>query len=224
MEPTTYPKDKIILYSYHRSSASWRVRNVLALKGIKYEYSAINLLKDEQKGDEYAKLNPMKRVPAIIIDGELLTESLPIMEYLDETRPEKKVYPADPILRAKVRAVCEICNSGMQPLQNLSVLRKIEKEYGQDQNAFATQFNIDGFKALESMLSKTAGKYCFGDEITAADCVVLPQVYGSSMRFGIKLEEYPTLDKIIKNLLEVQAFKDALPASQIDSPDYKGPQ
>ena len=224
MEPTEIPKDKVILYSYFRSSASWRVRTVLNLKGIKYEYVAVNLLKGEQKNPEYEKLNPFKKVPALIIDGQLFTESLPIMEYLDETRPEKKIYPSDPVLRQKVRAICELVNSGIQPLQNPGILNKVDKEFGHDSKAFAIHFNLEGFKALETMLSKTAGKYCFGDEITAADCVVLPQVYGSSLRFGIKLDDFPTLQKIVNNLLEVKEFKDALPSAMPDCPEDQKPK
>mgnify|MGYP000844790167 FL=1 len=219
MEPIEIPKDKVILYSYFRSSASWRVRTVLNFKGIQYEYAATDLAKGEQKTSEYERLNPMKKVPTLIIDGQLFTESIPIMEYLDETRPEKRLYPSNPVLRQKVRAICEVINSGIQPLQTRSVTNKIEKDYGQDSKAFAIHFNLEGFKALEQMLSKTAGKYCFGDEITAADCVLLPQVYGSMLRFNIKLTEFPTLEKIVKNLLEVQAFKDALPTAQPDCPE-----
>ena len=217
MEPTDIPKDKIILYSYYKSSSTWRVRNALNLKGIKYEKIVVNLLKS--KSPEYEKLNPFKKIPALIIDGEVFTESLPIIEYLDETRPEKKLYPTDPVLRQKVRTICEICNSGIQPLQNTGILNKVENEYGQDPKAFAAYYNLEGFKALETMLSKTAGKYCFGDEITAADCVLLPQVYGSVLRFGIKLAEFPIIEKIVNNLLEIQAFKDALPSAQSDYPE-----
>mgnify|MGYP000845496401 CR=1 FL=1 len=214
-------QSKVILYSFYRSSSAWRVRNVLNYKGIKYEYAAIDLLKGDQDNPEYEKLNPLKRAPVLIIDGQILIESLPIMEYLDETRPEKRIYPVDPVLRQQVRTICEIINSGIQPMQNTTFMDKIEKWFKQDPTPFVVHLNHEGFKILEKMLSKTAGRYCFGDEITAADCVLVPQVYGSAKRFGFGLTEYPIMEKIMNNLLEVQAFKDALPAAQ---PDYPGDQ
>mmetsp|Transcript_56250 Transcript_56250/g.64536 ORF Transcript_56250/g.64536 Transcript_56250/m.64536 type:complete len:223 (+) Transcript_56250:1-669(+) len=219
METKQISKDKVILYSFYRSSSAWRVRIALNLKGIKYEIAALNLFEGDQRNSEYELLNPRKMVPALIIDGDLLIESLPIIEYLEETRPERKLYPSDPLLRQKVRAICEICNSGIQPLQNLKVTNKVEKEYGQDHIAWVTYFNYEGFKALEQLLSKTAGKYCFGDEITAADCLVFPQVLGSVQRFGLSLKEYPTIQKIIDNLLTVQEFIDSLPKNQPDCPE-----
>ena len=120
---------KPILFNYWRSSASWRVRIVLAWKGIDYEYRCIHLLKDEQNAAEYKELNPMGRVPALIIDGHNLGESVAIMEYLEETRKERPLLPADPIKRAVVRQLVEIINSAVQPLQNISVLGKIGDEY-----------------------------------------------------------------------------------------------
>lgn len=212
------PKDNVILYSYYTSSAAWRVRAALNVKGIKYEYVPIDFAKEEQRSPEYENINPLKRVPALAIDGDLLVESLPIIEYLEETRPEKKLFPADPKLRQKVRMICEVCNSDIHPYQNRMVREKIEREYKQDPKAWAVYFNVEGFKALEKIVSKTAGKYSVGDEITAADCFILPQVYGSSKKYDIELTDYPTLQKIVKNLLEIKEFSDALPENQPDYP------
>ena len=116
---------KPILYNYWRSSASWRVRIVLQWKGIDYEYKSIQLLSDDQNKEEYKKLNPMGRVPALVIDGHTLAESVSIMEYLEETRKERPMLPADPVQRATVRQLVEIINSGIQPLQNLGVLNAL---------------------------------------------------------------------------------------------------
>lgn len=219
MESTDIPKDKIILYSFYKSSSAWRVRIALNLKGIKYDLDTLNLFGGEQKNPEFEKINPRKMVPALVIDGSLLIESMPIIEYLDESRPEKPLFPKDLLLKQKVRTICEICNSGIQPLQNLKVTNKVEKEFGQDSIAWVTYFNLEGFKALEQILVKTAGKYCFGDEITAADCFVFPQVLGSVLRFNLSLKEYPTLQKIIDNLSVIPEFIAAMPVNQPDCPE-----
>ncbi len=120
---------KPILYNYWRSSASWRVRIVLAWKGIDYEYKAVHLLKDEQNEGDYKKFNPMGRVPALYIDGHTLAESIAIMEYLEETRKERPMLPSDPIKRATVRQLVEIINSGIQPLQNLGLMNYLGEVY-----------------------------------------------------------------------------------------------
>ena len=120
---------KPILYNYWRSSASWRVRIALHWKGIEYEYVPVNLLKEggQQYKEEYKKLNPMARVPALVIDGHTLAEILAILEYLEETRKERPLLPSDPFKRAIVRQLVEIINSGIQPLQNLPVLAKVDE-------------------------------------------------------------------------------------------------
>ena len=122
---------KPILYNYWRSSASWRVRIALNWKGIEYEYVPIHLLKDggQQYSEDYKKKNPMARVPALYIDGHTLAESVAILEYLEETRKERPLLPSDPIKRAQVRQLVEIVNSGIQPLQNLPVLARVNDEY-----------------------------------------------------------------------------------------------
>ena len=153
------------------------MRLVLNLKEIEYEYRAVNLTKDggaKQYSEEHFKLNPMKRVPALIIDGHTIAESVAICEYIEETRNDKRaLLPSDPFLRAKVRQLAEIVNSGIQPLQNLEVLNKLE-EFGQDKMAWSQHFIRKGLTAYEEVLKETMGKYSVGDEVTLADCFLIP--------------------------------------------------
>ncbi|XP_031213134.1 maleylacetoacetate isomerase isoform X4 [Mastomys coucha] len=164
-----------VLYSYFRSSCSWRVRIALALKGIDYETVPINLIKDggQQFSEEFQILNPMKQVPALKIDGITIGQSLAIMEYLEETRPIPRLLPQDPQKRAIVRMISDLIASGIQPLQNLSVLKQVGQE---NQMPWAQKAITSGFNALEKILQSTAGKYCVGDEVSMADVCLVPQV------------------------------------------------
>ncbi|XP_041353264.1 maleylacetoacetate isomerase-like isoform X2 [Gigantopelta aegis] len=212
---------KPVLYSYYRSSASYRVRIALQVKGIDYEYKAVSLIKDggEQYKEEYKKLNPMGQVPTLVIDGHTLVQSLPIIEYLDETRPSPRLLPEDPAGRVKVRSLAEIVNSGIQPLQNLPVLKKV----GDDQKLEWAKYWIErGFKALETSLQETAGKYSFKDEVTMADLCLVPQVY-NALRFGIDMSEFPTIHKVYDALVTLEAFKAAHPSNQPDTPADQKP-
>ncbi|XP_076407260.1 maleylacetoacetate isomerase isoform X4 [Peromyscus maniculatus bairdii] len=167
--------DKPVLYSYFRSSCSWRVRIALALKGIDYETVPINLVKDggQQFSEDFQTLNPMKQVPALKIDGIVIGQSLAIMEYLEETRPTPRLLPQDPQKKAIVRMISDLIASGIQPLQNLSVLKQVGQE---KQLPWAQKVITSGFNALEQILQSTAGKYCVGDEVTMADVCLAPQV------------------------------------------------
>lgn len=187
---------KPILYSYWRSSCSWRVRIALNLKEIPYDIKPISLIKSggEQHCNEYREVNPMEQVPAlqigiinrfvlllsllnyIISDGHTLIESLAIMHYLEETRPQRPLLPQDVHKRAKVRELCEIISSGIQPLQNLIVLIHVGEEKKKE---WAQHWITRGFRAIEKVLSTSAGKYCVGDEITMADCLLVPQVFNA---------------------------------------------
>ncbi|XP_045132524.1 maleylacetoacetate isomerase-like isoform X3 [Portunus trituberculatus] len=169
---------KPILYSYFRSSCSWRVRIVLAHKKIDYEYQPIHLLKKEQVSDEYTKVNPMGQVPALIVEDKMLTQSISIMEYLEETYPQNPLLPKEPLLRAKVREICEVIGSGIQPLQNLAVLQKI----GDEKMEWGHFYINKGFCALEQLLAGCAGKYSVGDQVTLADCCLVPQVYNANSK------------------------------------------
>ncbi|XP_013408454.1 maleylacetoacetate isomerase-like [Lingula anatina] len=172
-----------ILYTYFRSSASWRVRVALAYKGLEYESRPISLIKDggQQKSAEYTALNPLQQVPCLIIDGATLTQSLPIIEYLEETRPNPPLLPKDPVLRAKARQTAETINAFTQPLSNSTVLGLVGEWCGEDKKEKWAGIWIDkGFTGLEKVLEKTAGKYCIGDEITIADVALGPQIFNAN--------------------------------------------
>ncbi|KAK3094067.1 hypothetical protein FSP39_023719 [Pinctada imbricata] len=207
----------LILYSYFRSSCTWRVRIVMNLKGLDYEYSAVNLIKDggQQRTDDYSAVNPMQQVPALMVNGEVLTQSVAIMEYLEEKYPENPILPKDLISRAKVRQIAETIAGGIQPLQNLVVLQKI----GDENKAEWAKFWIDkGFVALESMLEKTAGKYCYGDSVTMADVCLVPQV-GNANRFNVDMSKFPIISRVNEELEKLEAFQKAHPFVQPDCPE-----
>ncbi|XP_785986.1 maleylacetoacetate isomerase isoform X1 [Strongylocentrotus purpuratus] len=204
-----------ILHSYFRSTCSWRVRTTLALKGIDYEYKGVNLLKGEQLSDAYLTVNPMGQVPALEIDGLLMTQSLPIIEYLDETIPNCSLFPKDPIKRYMARQVAETINAGIQPVQNLSMCKFVGAERKMELgNTFITK----GFVALEKTLASTSGKYCIGDEVTVADVFLVPQVYNAN-RFKVDMSAFPVISKINDVLGELDAFKASHPSKQPDCPE-----
>lgn len=206
---------KPILYSYFRSSCSWRVRIALALKGIAYDQVPVNLVKDggQQFSAEFKAVNPMKQVPALKIDGITITQSLAIIQYLEDTRPNPRLLPQDPKKRAQVRMISDHIASGIQPLQNLSVLNKM----GERKMEWAQQCITSGFQALEQILQHTAGRYCVGDEVSMADLCLVPQA-ANAERYGVSLDPYPTITRINKALLELEAFKVSHPSRQPDTP------
>nr|KAF6392131.1 glutathione S-transferase zeta 1 [Pipistrellus kuhlii] len=193
---------KPILYSYFRSSCSWRVRIALALKSIDYETVPINLIKDggQQFSKEFQALNPMKQ--------------LAIIEYLEETRPTPRLLPQDPKKRVLVRMISDLIAGGIQPLQNLSILKQVGQE---NQLAWAQKAINSGFSALEQILQSTAGKYCVGDEVSMADLCLVPQV-ANAERYKVDLTPYPTISRINKALLALEAFQVSHPCRQPDTP------
>lgn len=209
---------KPILYSFYRSSASYRVRIALGLKCIDYEYRAVNMVAEpgEQYAEAYKKLNPKCEVPTLLIDGVVLTQSLPIMEYLEETRGDQgcSLLPKDPVKRAIVRKLAELINSGIQPLQNHSVMRYLPPEVSREE--WASHWINRGFQALESELKQCAGKYCFGDELSMADICLVPQVFNAH-RFHVDMTPYPIISRIAATLQQIEAFKKAAPAAQPDA-------
>ncbi|XP_028293783.1 maleylacetoacetate isomerase isoform X2 [Gouania willdenowi] len=207
---------KPILHSYFRSSCSWRVRIAFALKGIDYDQVPVNLIKDGglQHTEQYKAVNPMQQVPALQIDGLTLSQSLAMIEYIDETRPGPRLLPDDPKERAQVRMISDLIASGIQPLQNLYVIQKC----GTDKVQWAQHFISRGFEGLEQILKQTAGKYCVGDEISMADICLVPQVYNAE-RFKVDMEKYPTIKMINQTLVEVEAFRASHPSCQPDTPD-----
>ncbi|XP_060613890.2 maleylacetoacetate isomerase isoform X1 [Anolis sagrei] len=206
---------KPLLYTYFRSSCTWRVRIALALKGIAYDPAPVNLVKDggQQLSPEFQAVNPMKQVPALRIDGITLSQSLAIIEYLEETRPNPRILPQDPKKRAQARMISEHITSGIQPLQNLSVLQQM----GDKKLDWAQRCISSGFEALERILQETAGRYCVGNEVTMADLCLVPQVYNAD-RYQVDLTPYPTIRRINKALLELEAFQTSHPSRQPDTP------
>lgn len=205
------------LYSYFRSSASYRVRIALGLKGIQFEYLPIHLIKDggEQHGPDYREKNPMEQVPTLEIDGVSLTQSVAIIEYLEERYPKPELLPAEPVRRAHVRRAVEIVNSGIQPLQNLSVMGEL-KRLGGDPFAFARAANVRGLGALERIATEHGGKRLVGDETTFADVFLVPQMF-SARRFGVDVAPFPRLVAIDEALAEIPAFAAAHPDRQPDA-------
>lgn len=219
---------QITLYSYFYSSAAWRVRAVLNLKGIPYKYETIHLLKGDQHSEEYLKKNPMHQVPTIKIedaDGKehYLWQSLPIIEYFEELYPEKSVLPKDPILKAKARAIAETISGGIQPLQNLETLVEHETPLGRtpltsDERQKVAAFWIDRkLKNLDLVVATTAGKYCVGDSPTIADFTLVPQMF-NARRFGLDTSNYPTLHAIDQRLNELDIIKNTHPFTCPDAP------
>lgn len=147
----------------------------------------------------------------------MIVESLAILDYLHDVHHDKfLLYPKDPVKKAQIKGFCEVINSGIHPYQNLRLLEKVEKEFKADKMQFAKEWVIRGSETLEKMLSQTAGKYCFGDDITAADCCLYPHAVGAAARFGVDLSQYQTINKIVTNLKQNEAFVKAEPRNQPD--------
>lgn len=210
----------VILYSYFRSSSSFRVRIALNLKGVNYDIKPVHLLKDggQQTSDDYRKLNPMGEVPCLMHDGKSLSQSMAIIEYIDAGFPGHALFPSIPFDASEVRQICEIVNSGIQPLQNLKVLQKIERDFNGNQdtkNKWAHYWIQDGFMALEKVLLKLAGNYSYKNKLSAADCFVVPQVFNAK-RFNVDLAQFPTIQRIFDSCMNVPAFSKAAPENQPD--------
>jgi len=206
---------KAILYNFFRSSASRRVRIALAMKGIDYEYKATHLVKGEQLSDEYKKLNPQSLIPTLLIDGQKLTQSLSILEYLEETRPDPPLLPKDPLKRSQARTVALIISADIQPIQNLRVLKAVGDEKKMEWGKNVIQ---SGLEALEKVLAETSGKYCVGDSVTIADLCLVPQVYNAN-RFKVDMSRFPIISRINEELSQLEPFIKSHPSNQPDCPE-----
>lgn len=212
------------LYGYWRSTASYRVRIALNLKGLDYEYIPVHLVNDggEQHSADYTQLNPAQLLPTLVDDDEdiILNQSLSIIEYLDERFPSPyKLLPSHATERARVRALAQDIACDTQPLSNLRVLNKLKSQFGADQHAvsqWAAHWISLSFNAIEQRLQTQAGKYCFDFDITLADVCLVPQVYNAH-RFNVDMKTFPLIQKISDNCNSVAAFKLALPENQVDS-------
>lgn len=211
------------LYQYWRSSSSWRVRFALAHKRIEYESHAINLLDGEQTSESHLSRNPMGFVPCLVIDGRPMTESVAIVELLDDLVPERPLLPRDPWLRARVRQLAEIINSGIQPLHNLGVLRKVSSD-PEAQRQWARHWIERGLGAFEALLAQTAAdsgerRYCVSDELTMADIFLVPQVY-QARRFGAALESFPRTMQVHDRIASLEAAIASSPERALGAPTH----
>jgi len=206
----------MILHGYFRSTASYRVRLALSLKGLGYENVSHHLRKNEQRAPDFLALNPQGLVPALVVGDDVLTQSLAICEYIEETHPEPALLPADPIARAKVRAAAQVIACDIHPIQNLKILDRLRAN-GLSEEA-VTQWARDvieeGLAAFEALLPETASPFCFGDAPGLADIVLVPQLV-NARRFGAKLA--PRILEIEANCLALDAFQRALPEVQADA-------
>ncbi|XP_062223044.1 glutathione S-transferase Z1-like [Phragmites australis] len=207
------------LYSYWRSSCSHRARIALNLKGVDYEYKAVNLLKGEQSDPEFVKLNPMKFVPALVDDDAVIGDSYAIALYLEDKYPEPPLLPQDLKKKALNHQIASIVGSGIQPLHNLTVLRFIEQKVGAGESLSWTQQQIErGFTAIENLIKGCAGKYATGDEVQLADVFLAPQIFAAVNRTKIDMSNYPTLDRLHAEYMAHPAFLAAHPENQPDAP------
>jgi len=208
------------LYSYFRSSAAYRVRIALNLKGLPYDIESIHLIKDggHNYRPEFRAINPQMRVPALVTDtGETLIQSLAIIEYLDETHPDPPLLPKDPIARAKVRAIADLIACDIHPLNNTSALRYLKRGLGQEQSTIDAWYHhwvATGFEALAALL--TPGPYACGDRVTLADLCLVPQVY-NARRLKVPLEKFPKIIAVDAACLALPAFDRARPENQPDA-------
>jgi len=214
-----------MLYSYWRSSSSYRVRIALYLKKVDYEYHPIHLVKHggEQHKPIYHEVNPMAEVPFLIDDKMRISQSMAILHYLDEAYPEPRLFPKNLLAHTKCLELCEIINSGIQPIQNLKVLNELKLRFHiEDQQKIDwMHYWMDrGFKAFEWHLKHTSGQYCIGDKITAADVYLIPQVY-NALRFNVDMTHFPLISKVAENCMKLGAFKKAEPAAQPDAEEIK---
>lgn len=208
---------KVTLYSYWRSSSSQRVRIALGFKGIPFEMVPVNLLGGEQMTDEHKSRAPSGYVPALTIDGDTFVESVAIIELLDDLFPDVSLFPKKPRDRARVRALVETINSGIQPLQNLGVLLRHSDDHD-TRNAWAHHFNARGLEVFEHLMERNGeGEFAFGDAFSAADCFLVPQVT-SAKRFGVDISKFPRISKAIATTENLPFVKSAAPEAQPDAP------
>ncbi|HET9639318.1 MAG TPA: maleylacetoacetate isomerase [Allosphingosinicella sp.] len=201
------------LFDYFRSSASYRVRIALNLKGVDYESVPLNLLEGGQKGADYRRINPQGLVPTLEIDGRAFVQSLAIIDYLEATRPEPPLLPADPADAAHVRALALAVACDIHPLNNLRILKYLSGPLGQPQEARDSWYRhwvSEGLAALEAMAAARAGRFLFGDSPTVADLCLVPQLF-NARRFEVPLDDYPTLVRADSEAHSLDAFAAAHP-------------
>lgn len=215
------------LYGYYRSSAAYRVRIALNLKGLEFEHRPVDL-KPAVRGQHdpaYREVNPQGRVP-FLVDGEVaLAQSPAILEYLEEAYPQMPLLPEDLGDRGRVRQMAALVGCDVHPLDNLSVLQYLKGPLGQEKAAvdrWYAHWILEGFRALEVWVERWGGRYCFGDQVTLADLYLVPQVY-NARRFEVPLEAFPNLVAVDARCRELPAFQEAAPEVQPDAPASSAP-
>lgn len=209
------------LYTFFRSSAAFRLRIALNYKGLAYEASPVSLPKSEHKLEGYLALHPQGLVPALEDGGNIYVQSLAVMEYLEETHPQPPLLPASPADRAYVRALAQIIACEIHPLNNLRTLRFVKKSYGLDEegiNVWYRHWIAEGLGGLEAYIAgaKAFGKYYYRDQVTLADCCLVPQVF-NAQRYQCELAPYPSIMRIFDECMKLDAFIAAQPSRQPDA-------
>jgi maleylacetoacetate isomerase/maleylpyruvate isomerase len=209
------------LYNYFRSSASYRVRIALALKGLDYDYLPVHLVRKEQLAESYRALSAAQLVPVLKDGDHVLTQSLAIIEYLDETHPEPALLPGDAFARARIRALAQDVACEIHPLNNLRVLRYLVhdlKVAEDDKNRWYRHWVESGLEAIERQLidNPATGRFCHGDTPTLADCVLVPQIH-NAQRFKCNLEQVPTVMRVFDACMALDAFSKTQPSACPDA-------
>lgn len=208
------------LYSYWRSTCSWRVRIALAWKGLPYAYEAIHLVKEEQHSERYRVINPMRTVPLLELEENdrlhRISQSLAIIEFLEESFPSPPLLPKDSFERARARQLAEMVNSGIQPLQNLAVYARVKNELHGDEKAWNHYWTERGLAAIEAVLADRPSTYCAGDSVTVADLCLIPQL-NNARRNAVDLSKFPNILRVEAKCQELPAFQKAHPDRQPDA-------
>jgi len=208
------------LYTYFRSSAAFRVRIALNLKGLTYEPVFVHLAKGEHRQPQYAAVNPQALLPTLELDdSKRLTQSLAIIEWLEERHPTPPLLPKDAFARARVRSLAYLVACEIHPLNNLRVLQHLKRALAQSQEQIDTWYRhwiADGLAKLEAELAGSSGKFCHGDQPTMADCCLVPQVFNAK-RYDSDLAPYPTTMRVFDNCMKLEAFDRAQPSKQPDA-------